>query len=210
MPTTANPSDQAIPTADELSQAIRELPDLWLPLAAEVTEWAKPWLEAWNAHDLDALTALVTDDISWDDPATLGETVHGRDEFRAFTRTFFDAIPDVHFEGTGSPYLAPDGPRLAVPWRMTGTFTGELAWWGKRYGPDPPAFAPTGRRLDLEGVDLYELRDGLLARWTIHYDLFALSQQLGLVPPTDSRFTRPMLGLQRVVAARMRRRAQGR
>ncbi len=69
-----------------------------------------------------------------------GETVHGRAEFRAFTESFLRALPDVRFDGIGAPYLATDGNGLAVSWRMTGTFTGELDWWGKRFGANPPAF----------------------------------------------------------------------
>ena len=99
-------------------------------------------------------------------------------------------MPDVRFEGVAEKlYAALDGAGLAVPWRMTGTFTGEMAFWGKRYGSEPPTWAPTGRSVDIQGVDLYEFRDGLLCSWTIAYDLYGLSQQLGLLPsprPADT------------------------
>lgn len=198
-------TDPSIPTVEGLEKGLRELPERWQPHSEEVLRWATEWLEAWNTHDLEALTSLVTDDIVWEDPAMFGETVHGRAEFRAFTEIFLRGLPDVHFEGTGAPFVATEGMRLALPWRMTGTFTGELAVWGKRYRPDPPAFAPTGRRVDLEGVDLYEFRDGLLAHWTIVYDLFGFSQQLGLIPPPDSPLSRLQLRAQRLVAPLMRR-----
>ena len=111
-----------------------------------------------------------------------GETVYGRSEFRAFTETFFLAFPDVHFEGVGVPYLDLKGLGLGLRWRMTGTFTGDLTLWGKQFGATPPAVAPTGRRFDIEGIDLYELRDGLVFNYTILYDLPGMSQQLGLLP----------------------------
>jgi steroid delta-isomerase-like uncharacterized protein len=202
-------SEQAVPSAEEFERQLGDLSERWMPRAEEALDWAARWLEAWNSHDLDALTELVTEDIVWEDPAMFGETVHGRAEFRAFTESFFQALPDVRFDPTESPYPALEGMKLAVPWRMTGTFTGELAWWGRRYGANPPAFAPTGRRVDLEGVDMYEFRDGLLARWTIVYDLLGLSQQLGLVPPADSRLTRLQLHGQRLAARFMRRRERG-
>lgn len=176
--------------------------------AEEPQVWTAQWLEAWNAHDLDALTELVTDDIVWSDPAMFGDTVHGRSEFRAFTETFFRAFPDVRIEETEVTYLATEGVRLAIPWRMTGTFTGELVLWGRKFGTRPPAFAPTGRGIDIEGVDLYEFRDGLLARWTIVYDLFEFSRQLGLIPPVNSRLTRLQLRGQRLAARWMRRRGK--
>lgn len=207
MATTDLMSEKGVPGVEELKGAVQGVPERWLPRSEEVHGWASRWLDAWNSQDLDALTSLVTDDVVWEDPAMFGETVHGRAEFRAFAESFLRALPDVRFDVTGPPYLAAEGMGLAVTWRMTGTFTGELAWWGKRYGANPPAFAPTGRRVDLEGVDLYELRDGVLSRWTIVYDLLGLSQQLGLIPPPDSRVTRLQLRGQRLAAAWMRRRA---
>jgi steroid delta-isomerase-like uncharacterized protein len=183
------------------------MPERWLPRSGQIAGWAARWLEAWNTHDLDTLTELVTDDIVWDDPAMFGETVNGRSEFRAFTEIFFRAFPDVRFDAARPPHVATDGLGLAVPWRMTATFTGELTWWGQRYGENPPAFAPTGRRVDLEGVDLYELRDGLLSSWTIVYDLFDLSQQLGLSPPAQGRLGRLLLRGQRLAAPLLRRRS---
>lgn len=199
-------SEQAIPSLEDFERNLRELPEHWLPRAEEVLKWAERWLEAWNSHDLDTLIELVTDDIVWDDPVMLGEPVHGRSEFRAFSEVFFRALPDIRFDATGAFYLASEGSGLVVPWRVTGTFTGELAWWGKRYGANPPAFAPTGRRVDFEGVDLYDFRDGLLSRWTTMFDAFAVNQQLGLAPALDSRLTRVLLHGQRLVARLLRRR----
>lgn len=202
-------SEKAIPSVEEFERDLRELPERWLPRAREVHGWAQRWLDAWNSRDLDALTELVTDDIVWDDPGMLSETVHGRTEFRAFGELFLRAFPDVRFDLTAASYFASEGSGLAVPWRITATFTGELALWGKRYGANPPAFAPTGRRFDIEGVDLYEFRDGLLSRWTTVYDAFDLNRQLGLSPAVDSRLTRLLLRGQRLVARLLRRRANG-
>lgn len=198
-------TDQALQSLDRLEEDLQALPERWLPRVNELREFSVRWLEAWNSHDLDALETLVTEDITWEDPAQFGETVHGRAEFRAFTEDLFRGIPDVRFDPIGVPYVPLEGNGLAVRWRMTGTFTGDLALWGKSFGPNRPAYAPTGRSVDIEGVDLYEFRDGLLSRWTIVYDLFGLSRQLGLFPPTDSRMTRVMVRGQRLVAALKRR-----
>ena len=51
----------------------------------------------------------MTEDITWEDPAMFGETVHGKAEFRAFTQTLFRGIPDVRFEGIGAPYIPLEG-----------------------------------------------------------------------------------------------------
>jgi steroid delta-isomerase-like uncharacterized protein len=199
--------EQAIQSLEHLEEDLQRLPERWLPRANEMRDFAMRWEEAWNSHNLDALESLVTEDITWEDPAMFGETVHGRAEFRAFTETLFRAMPDVRFEGIGAPYLPLEGDGLGLRWRMTGTFTGDLAFWGKRFGPNPPAYAPTGRRVDIQGVDLYELRDGLISRWDIVYDLYGLSEQLGLLPQIEkSRMLPLMVRVQRLVARLRRRR----
>jgi hypothetical protein len=139
------------------------------------------WETAWNTHDLDLLGTLVAEDIVCKDPAMFGQRVESRAEFRAFIETLFRAFPDVHFEGTGALYLALEGNGIALPWRMKGTFTGEMAVWSKNPGSEPATTAPTGRAFDLEGVDLYEFRDGLLADYSIVYDLLGFSAQIGLM-----------------------------
>jgi steroid delta-isomerase-like uncharacterized protein len=179
--TTSTPaSDQPAPALDHLSEDLRELSARWLPHAGELHGLLERWGQAWNAHDLDALEALVTEDIVWEDPAMHGETVHGRSELRAFTEIFFNAFPDVQLHENGPLYFAGDPTTLALPWRMTGTFTGKLAIWGKQFGAEPPTIPPTGNSFEIEGIDLYKHRDGQLSHWTIVYDLMGLSQQLGI------------------------------
>ena len=115
---------------EQLTSGLQGFSERWLARAGELDAHLARWETAWNTHDLDGLAALVTEDIVCEDPAMFGETVHGRREFRAFAEMFFRAFPDVRLEGTGALYPALHGTGLALPWRMTGTFTGELAFWG--------------------------------------------------------------------------------
>jgi SnoaL-like polyketide cyclase len=207
IPDPATP-DQATNLLDQLTGGLQGFSERWLPRAGELDDFFDRWETAWNTHSLDQLDALVTEDIVCDDPAMFGETVHRRSEFRAFTDIFFRAFPDVHLEGTGALYPALEGNGLALPWRMTGTFTGELALWGKRYGSRPPTWAPTGRPIDINGIDLYEFRDGLISHQKLIYDLYDFSQQIGLLPPTDRKVPAVVLLTQRLVASRSRRRVR--
>jgi hypothetical protein len=191
---------------EQLQGGLQGFSERWLPRAGELDDFFERWDTAWNTHSLDQLDALVTEDIVCEDPAMFGETAHGRGEFRAFIEIFFRAFPDVHLEGTGALYPALEGTGLALPWRMTGTFTGELAFWGKQYGSKPPTWAPTGRRIDIDGIDLYEFRDGLISRQTLIYDLYGFSQQIGLLPPRDRKVPTIMLLAQQLIASRSRRR----
>jgi steroid delta-isomerase-like uncharacterized protein len=204
---TSAPSmrDQAVQSLVNLDEDLQRLPERWRPRVDEFRTFLARWENAWNTHNLDELELMVTEDIVWEDPAQFGETVHGRAEFRAFTETLFRAMPDVRFEGLGAPYFPTEGDGVALRWRWTGTFTGDMVFWGKRFGANPPAYAATGRSVDLEGVDIYEFRDGLISRWVIVYDLLGLSQQLGLLPRMDSSMLPLAVRAQRLAARLMRR-----
>ena len=171
---------------DRLEDDLRGLSAGWLSRTGGLCDFLERWEHGWNSHDLTVLEPMVTRDVTWEDPAMHGDIVHGRTEFSAFTRLFFDAFPDVHIEGVGAPYLAApylalEGTGFGVRWRMTGTFTGDLTIWGSSMGSEPPVLAPTGRTFEIEGVDLYALRDGLVSDYFIAYDLMGFSRQIGLL-----------------------------
>ncbi len=205
---TAPAPDRATDLPERLRGGLQGFAERWLPHVGELGDFFARWDTAWNSHDLDQLGALVTEDIVCEDPAMFGETAHGRGEFRAFIETFFRAFPDVHLESSGTLYPALEGTGLVLPWRMTGTFTGELEFWGKRYGSKPPTWAPTGRSIDIDGIDLYEFRDGLISHQKLVYDLYDFSQQIGLLPPRDRKVPAVMLLGQRLVAYRSKRRTR--
>jgi hypothetical protein len=177
--------------------------------AERIHDFLARWTHALNSYDLDELDALVTDDVVWVDPAMFGDTVHGRAEVRAFHETLLHGFPDIRFHSVSSPYAALEGEGVTQRWRMTGTFSGELTLWGKRFGTRAPAYAPNGRSLDIEIVSLYEFRAGLVCRWAIHYDLLDFSQQIGILPPRDSRMLPFAVRAQRLLARGQRRRAMG-
>lgn len=174
-------TSQGDPALENLASDLRELSPRWLARADELRGFLERWECAWNTHDLDLLETLVTEDIVCRDPAMFGQVVESRAEFRAFVESFFEAFPDVRFEGQDALYLSPEGEGVAIPWRMRGTFSGELRTWSK----DPAALtqrtAPTGRAFDLQGVDLYRFRDGLLYKYEIVYDLLGFCAQVGLL-----------------------------
>ena len=156
-------------------------------------DFAHLWIEEWNRHDGDALAVLCTADVEFTDPA-IG-TVHGRAAVAEWVRTCDRAFPDYRFEEPEPGYLAREGAKAIVPWRMLGTNTGPI---------DPPGFAPTGRAIVLQGVDHWWFRDGLVARYRADYDSMGMMRQLGLVPERGSRAERSMAAMQRL-GARVRR-----
>lgn len=144
-----------------------------------------------NAHDAEALTALCTDDVTWQDPAA-PHILHGREAVRWFHHdVMFPALPDVQVQLIDGPFLAVDGDGIAVRLRISGTMTGALT---------PPGFAPTGGRLVFETAEFSQLRDGLLARHVVVLDMLDLARQIGAVPAADSAAGRLGVWVQHVAA----------
>jgi hypothetical protein len=82
---------------------------------------------------------------------------------------------------------------------MRGTMTGPI---------DPPGFAPTGRAMEVEGVDLWTMRDGRIARCQAFYDMNDVARQLAIAPPPGSRAEKAVVALQRLQARMLRRSAR--
>src|SRR3954470_6295337 len=156
------------------------------------------WMRGWNEKDADALVELVAADLHYTDPAW-PEVIRDAAGLRTFTSAMWRAMPDMQFTEPLGLIASPDGGLAAAPWHMTGTFTGPL---------EPPGYAPTGDRIELDGVDVFELRDGKIARLVTHYDAMDVARQLGILPPRGSRAERAGAKLHALMArARRRRRA---
>lgn len=124
---------------------------------------------AWNAHDLDAICALHTPDMVFENH-TAGERAVGAD-VRSHISGIFTAWPDLAF-ATRRLY---DGPGHAVcEWTATATHTQPM-----RRG-DLVA-EPTGAQLSWEGVDVFTVRDGLIARKDVYSDSVTILRAVGLL-----------------------------
>jgi steroid delta-isomerase-like uncharacterized protein len=154
-----------------------------------VREFVPRWLAAWNSHRADRVLELLTDDVEVRDDSW-PETMHGHGDVREFLEALWRAVPDMTFDLLDGPYMIPGEPRASFHWRGAGTFTGRM---------DPPGFAPTGRRWEVDGVDFQEYRDGRIARLRVIFDLMTVSRQLGVMPATGSSAERAMAAAQRGV-----------
>jgi steroid delta-isomerase-like uncharacterized protein len=153
--------------------------------------------EAWNSHQQEAVLAMMTEDIVYEDSAW-PRPMRGHAEVREFLDSTWRALPDLRFEFVDDLILLhPSRPLAASYWRGYGTNTGPI---------DPPGFAPTGKRIEFEGMDLHEYRDGKLCRLWIVFDMTDVSRQLGILPPVGSRGERALTVLQHLQARISRRR----
>lgn len=67
-------------------------------------EYAKSWIEAWNAHDIEALGAHYADDVVFRSPfipklvENASCTIHGRDGLKAYLARGMEAYPHMRFQ----------------------------------------------------------------------------------------------------------------
>jgi hypothetical protein len=68
--------------------------------------------------------------------------------------------------------------------------------------------APTGRAFEIEGIDSWVMRDGLIAGYDTFWDTSSLSRQIGVLPPVGSGAERAFARVQHVQARFQRRSAR--
>jgi steroid delta-isomerase-like uncharacterized protein len=139
---------------------------------------ARATFDAVIRKDLDGIVACGAPDYV-DDFVPVGQ-FRGHDAVRGFFRELYAAFPD--FEMTVDRIVADDAT-AAVQWHLSATFSG-----GPFLG-----IRPTGRRVEVRGVDVLEISDGLIRHNTIYYDGASFARQIGLLPAQGSRADRSLI-----------------
>ena len=171
---------------------LQELDQAW------IEDFAKRWEAAWNSHEHARLLELMTDDIVYDDSGW-PTTMRGQGAVREFLDFTWRAFPDLRFEMVDGPYVVSGRPKAAFYWKGSGTHSGPL---------DPPGFAPTGKRIEFEGADFHEYREGRVCRLRIVFDMMEAGRQIGILPTAGSRVEKAGAAAQRFgmkVRERLRR-----
>ena len=162
----------------------------------ELEVFSRGYLAAWNSHAPERVAACATEDVIWHSPA-LREPGHGRRAVADLVTSTMVAFPDYEFTQPSAFAIAEDRLTAYVPWHMTGTNTGSFT---------PPGYAPTGRPIDLPGIDVLCFRDGLIRRYRSVYNYSVIGRQLGLALPRGGRLERAAVRVQRMFVAVGRRR----
>ena len=136
---------------------------------AELQAFIDRYNAAWNAHDVDAIVAMHTDDSVFENHVT-GDRYTGREAIGEAIHGIFAVFPDLAFE-TRRAYLRDD--LVVQEWTARGTHEGTMT----RSGVQVP---PTGRTVEYKGMDVIPIRDGLVARKDVYSDSITLLRQLGL------------------------------
>ncbi len=116
-----------------------------MPGAEPATPPLETLLEAFNAHDLDAIMAFFTEDCVFDTPrgpAPGGLRLVGKEQVREGFRARLEGIPDI---GYGDDRHWTLGDRGVSEWTIRGTRT-------------------SGEPIEVRGCDLFEFTDGRISR----------------------------------------------
>jgi len=131
----------------------------------QVVSLVQSMQRAWNARDAAALAAAHAEDSVVHSP--IFGTVRGRAEIERSFEEFFRAFADSVFEGQD---LIIDGARAAQTFVLDASHTSEL------FGVEA-----THRRFKIQGVLIFEVRDGKIIQERRMYDFTSLLVQLGVI-----------------------------
>jgi steroid delta-isomerase-like uncharacterized protein len=133
----------------------------------ELIRWAFAQL---NTRDPTPLRRFWTDQTVQRFP---DKTCRGADEIAAYFEVVFTALPDFDMQVVD---LIEQGDHVFVQWHLRGTHSG---------GPFQGIEA-TGKRIELDGMDHFVMRDGKTLSNFIVYDQLQFARQIGFLPDDGS------------------------
>ena len=120
--------------------------------------------EIWNKKSEAAIDRLVAVDAAGNDP----KFGVGRESFKKQWRKWHAGFSDLHFH---VEEIIAEGERVVTRWRLTGTHDGEFL--------GHPA---TGKKVDVDGVSIDTIREGIVVSGFDAWDALSFRQQLGFIP----------------------------
>jgi steroid delta-isomerase-like uncharacterized protein len=128
------------------------------------------YVERYNAGDLDGVMDLYAEDAVQIMPDGLYE---GWNTVRERLAQELDGFTDLNHTVRS---FVEQGDLFADEWTFVGTHTGSFRL------PDGTELPPTGKRVEIRGMEVVRVRDGKIVLNSLYYDTMAVAVQLGLVP----------------------------
>ena len=134
-------------------------------------------IAAWNAHDVDRLLAILSDDIVWHDIGN-PQPLQGKDGARQFAQGWFAAFPDIKLTVTNRVVTE---DQVAAEVQFTGTNSGPL-----ELAPGAPPIPATGKKVNGKGTYFVRIKNGKAVEVHTYPDAAGMMMQLGLMPMPGS------------------------
>jgi predicted ester cyclase len=149
--------------------------------------------QSFNEGNFELIDQLVASEAVNHDPATPAEmrALRGPEVLKRTASMYRAAFPDVRM--TVDDVIAA-GDKVVLRWHSEGTHRGELA-----------GLAPTGARGSVTGISIDRWKDGKIVEAWAEWDNLGLARQVGAAPPEGSVGEKVGMGLQRLMARRMRK-----
>jgi steroid delta-isomerase-like uncharacterized protein len=135
----------------------------------EIRELAQRYGEAWNSQDLDAIMDLHTDESVFVLHAAGSAPAEGKEAVREAFAGYIAVLPDINFAERA---LHVSDDHWVLESTMSGTAAGSIEVDGEALGTE-------GARVEVDCVDVIEVRDGLVASKQTYLDSQTMERQLG-------------------------------
>jgi steroid delta-isomerase-like uncharacterized protein len=164
---------------------------------ADLADASRRLLEqSFNTGSFDLIDQFVAPEALNHDPALPAQMrdLRGPDALKRIVAMYRAAFPDLRM--TVDDVIA-SGDKVVLRWHSEGTHRGELA-----------GLAPTGVHGMATGISIDQWRDGKIVEAWAEWDNMGLARQLGAAPPEGSIGEKIGMGVQRLMASRMRKKNQ--
>jgi len=136
-------------------------------MTSDLANYAEIMNEAWNSHDIEKVLSFYSPECISDDVGQVSQ-LHGREGLRTTLSAYWRAFPDLQFEVIDT--IVQDS-RLAIAWVAEGTHQGTIM-----------NIPPTGHKVQVSGVSIIEIVDGLIVRGQSIWDLAGMLRHMRLLP----------------------------
>jgi steroid delta-isomerase-like uncharacterized protein len=123
--------------------------------------------QAWNSHDMERVLSLYSLDCTGSDVGQ-ADLLHGHAGLRTLLEMYWHAFPDLQFVVTNTVV---QNSNMAIVWVAEGTHQGPIM-----------NIPPTGRKVEVRGVSVIDVKDGLIVREQHIWDLAGMLRHLRLLP----------------------------
>ena len=123
--------------------------------------------QAWNSHDIERVLSFYSADYVASD---VGQSAlqRGHQGLHDVLEMYWRAFPDLKFRITNSVI---EGSQVAIVWVAEGTHQGPIM-----------NIPPTGHPVEVRGVSVIDVQDGLVVRGQYIWDLAGMLRHMGLLP----------------------------